>query len=109
VLNSGPVLLLAFVFAVMADQVSSAAYAIEATLRARRGDLGLLPPTMGLAVGVIAIVVINYHAVVARYPQCGARRRWRVRVGVCVRSDRRVDRGFRTDRRDQLGGRFPRC
>jgi hypothetical protein len=71
VLNSGPVLLLAFVFAVMADQVSSVAYAIEATLRARHGDLGLLLPTMGLVVGVIAIVIINYHAVVARYPQRG--------------------------------------
>ena len=71
VLNSGPVLLLAFAFAVMADPVSSVAYAIEAALRALHGDLGLLLPTMGLVVGVIAIVIINYHAVVARYPQGG--------------------------------------
>lgn len=89
-LNSGPVLLLALVFAVMADQVSSAAYAIEATLRARRGDLGLLLPTMGLVVGVIAIVVINYHAVVARYPQCGG-------AAAVTRSGRRV-RSFRSAR-----------
>jgi hypothetical protein len=70
-LGSGPVLLIAFAFTVMADPVSSVAYAIEAALRALNGDLGLLLPTMGLVVGVIALVIINYHYLVARYPQGG--------------------------------------
>jgi hypothetical protein len=48
--HSRPVLLFAFAFAVMADPVSSVAYAIEAALRALRGDLALLLPTMGLVV-----------------------------------------------------------
>ena len=39
--HSRPILLLAFAFAVMADPVSSVAYAIEAALRALHGDLGL--------------------------------------------------------------------
>jgi hypothetical protein len=38
--------MLLFAFAVMADPVSSVAYAIEAALRALRGKLGLLIPTM---------------------------------------------------------------
>lgn len=71
VLHSRVVLLIAFAFAVMADPVSSVAYAIEAALRALHGDLGLLLPTMGLVVGVIALVIINYHYLVARYPQGG--------------------------------------
>ena len=41
----------AFAFAVMADPVSSVAYAIEAALRAMHGHLGLLLPTMGIAIG----------------------------------------------------------
>jgi hypothetical protein len=45
-LTGGPALLLAFAFAVMADPVSSVAYAIEAALRALEGNLGLLLPTM---------------------------------------------------------------
>lgn len=69
--HSRPVLLIAFAFAVMADPVSSVAYAIEAALRALHGDLGLLLPTMGLVVGVISLVIINYHYLVARYPQGG--------------------------------------
>ncbi|WP_127354327.1 APC family permease [Actinacidiphila soli] len=64
-------LLVAFAFAVMADPVSSVAYAIEAALRALHGDLNLLLPTMGLVVGLIALVIVNYHQLVARYPQGG--------------------------------------
>jgi formylmethanofuran:tetrahydromethanopterin formyltransferase len=44
-------LLFGFAFAVMADPVSSVAYAIEAALRALNGDRGLLTATMGLVVG----------------------------------------------------------
>ena len=69
--HARPVLLVAFAFAVMADPVSSVAYAIEAALRALHGDLDLLVPTMGLVVGLIALVTVNYHQVVARYPQGG--------------------------------------
>jgi len=70
-LHSRPVLLAAFAFAVMADPVSSVAYAIEAALRALHGDLGLLLPTMGLVVAVIALVITNYHQLVARFPDGG--------------------------------------
>lgn len=70
-LHSRPILLIAFAFAVMADPVSSVAYAIEAALRALHGDLGLLLPTMGLVIAVVALVIINYHQLLARYPQGG--------------------------------------
>lgn len=69
--NSRPILLLAFAFAVMADPVSSVAYAIEAALRALHGDLSLLLPTMGLVVAVIALIITNYHQLVARFPEGG--------------------------------------
>lgn len=52
--HSRLMLLLAFAFAVMADPVSSVAYAIEAALRELHGNLGLLLPTMGLVVAIIA-------------------------------------------------------
>ncbi len=64
-------LLLAFAFSVMADPVSSVAYAIEAALRALHGDLALLLPTMALVVGVVALVVASYHQLVARFPDGG--------------------------------------
>lgn len=70
-LFSRPALLVAFAFAVMADPVSSVAYAIEAALRALHGDLALLLPTMGLVVAVIALVITNYHQLVARFPEGG--------------------------------------
>jgi len=66
-----PVLLVAFAFAVMADPVSSVAYAIEAALRALDGDLALLIPTMGLVVAIIALVIVNYQQIIARYPRGG--------------------------------------
>ncbi len=69
--TSRPVLLLAFAFAVMADPVSSVAYAIEAALRALHGDLGLLLPTMALVVAIIALIITNYHQLVARFPEGG--------------------------------------
>jgi amino acid transporter len=65
------VLLIAFAFTVMADPVSSVAYAIEAALRALGGDLSLLIATMSVVVIIIAIVVANYFELVARFPQGG--------------------------------------
>ena len=71
----GPVgrllLLLAFAFTVMADPISSVAYAIEAALRALSGNLALLEPSMALVIVVIAIVTVNYHQLVARFPDGG--------------------------------------
>ncbi|MDI1289243.1 MAG: amino acid permease [bacterium] len=55
----------------MADPVSSVAYAIEAALRALNGDLALLLPTMALVVAVVALVITNYHQLVARFPEGG--------------------------------------
>jgi hypothetical protein len=62
---------LAFAFAVMADPVSSVAYAIEAALRALNGDLALLVPAMILVVAIVALVIVNYRPLVARYPRGG--------------------------------------
>ena len=64
-------LLVAFAFTVMADPISSVAYAIEAALRALDGHLALLLPTMALVIVVIAIVTLNYHQLVARFPDGG--------------------------------------
>src|SRR5213080_4535295 len=64
-------LLFAFAFAVMADPVSSVAYAIEAALRALGGHLGLLLPTMALVVGIIALITLNYWQLVSRFPEGG--------------------------------------
>jgi amino acid transporter len=71
VLFSRPALLAAFAFAVMADPVSSVAYAIEAALRALDGDLELLLPTIRLVVALIALIIVNYHQLVARFPEGG--------------------------------------
>lgn len=69
--GSRRMLLFAFAFAVMADPVSSVAYAIEAALRALHGDLWLLAPTMALVVAIIVLVIVNYHQIVGRYPHGG--------------------------------------
>jgi hypothetical protein len=65
------VLLFAFAFSVMADPVSSVAYAIEAALRALNGDLTLLLPTMTIVMVIIVLVIVNYHQLIGRYPQGG--------------------------------------
>jgi hypothetical protein len=65
------VLLGAFAFAVMGDPVSSVAYAIEAALRALEGDLSVLLPTMGVVLGIIALVSVNYHQLYSRFPEGG--------------------------------------
>ena len=64
-------LLLAFSFAVMADPVSSVAYAIEAALRALHGHLHLLIFTMGLVLAIIFLVRLNYTQLIRRFPQGG--------------------------------------
>ncbi|MCX3060805.1 amino acid permease [Streptomyces beihaiensis] len=72
--GSGPrrsVLFFAFAFAVIADPVSSVAYAIEAALRALHGDLALLLPTMSLVVGLVIVVTANYWQLVRRFPKGG--------------------------------------
>ncbi len=70
-MHARPVLLLAFAFAVMADPVSSVAYAIEAALRALDGNLSLLFPTMAVVVAIVALIIVNYHQLVARFPEGG--------------------------------------
>src|SRR3712207_6270825 len=69
--RSRPVLLVAFALAIMADPISSIAYAIEAALGALNGDLTLLLQTMGLVVLIIGVVVLNYRQIVSRFPQGG--------------------------------------
>jgi amino acid permease-like protein len=64
-------LLFAFSFAVMADPVSSVAYAIEAALRALHGHLSLLLLTMVLVLGVISVVRLNYDQLIQRFPEGG--------------------------------------
>ena len=65
------ILLIAFAFSVMADPVSSVAYAIEAALRALDGRLHLLMPAMALVVLIVALVVTSYHQLIARFPEGG--------------------------------------
>jgi hypothetical protein len=65
------ILFFAFAFAVMADPVSSVAYAIEAALRALGGHLELLTATMALVVAIIGLVTLNYWQLVARFAQGG--------------------------------------
>ncbi|MFF4500404.1 amino acid permease [Streptomyces sp. NPDC001401] len=65
------ILFFAFAFAVIADPVSSVAYAIEAALRALHGDLALLLPTMSLVIGLVVVVTANYWQLVRRFPKGG--------------------------------------
>ena len=69
--RGGAVLFFAFAFAVMADPVSSVAYAIEAALRALNGHLELLLPAMGLVIAIIALVTLNYWQLVRAFPEGG--------------------------------------
>src|SRR4029453_310382 len=64
-------LFFAFAFAVMADPVSSVAYAIEAALRALNGHLELLLPPMGIVIAIIALVTLNHWQLVKRFPGGG--------------------------------------
>jgi amino acid transporter len=64
-------LFFAFAFAVMADPVSSVAYAIEAPLRSLGGHLSLLLPTMCIVIAIIALVTLNYWQLVRAFPEGG--------------------------------------
>jgi amino acid transporter len=66
-----PHLLAAFALTVMADPISSVAYAIEAALRQLDGDLASLVPTMALVIGTIALVSASYVQLVRRFPGGG--------------------------------------
>jgi amino acid transporter len=65
------VLLFAFAFAIMADPVSSIAYAVEAALRALAGDLGLLVVTMAVVLAIVCLIAINYDQLIRRFPEGG--------------------------------------
>ncbi|MEZ5063033.1 MAG: hypothetical protein R2700_16270, partial [Solirubrobacterales bacterium] len=58
----------AFAFTVMADPVSSVAYAIEAALRDLDGRLVDLFPSMLLVVVTIGLVAGTYHQLIRRFP-----------------------------------------
>ncbi len=64
-------LFVAFAFTVMADPVSSVAYAIEAALRALDGDPASLVATMAVVVGIIVVVATTYHQLIGRFPEGG--------------------------------------
>jgi len=61
-------LFVAFAFTVMADPVSSVAYAIEAALRALDGDPASLVATMTLVVGIVVVIATTYHQLIGRFP-----------------------------------------
>jgi hypothetical protein len=64
-------LFVAFAFTVMADPVSSVAYAIEAALRELGGDLAQIVPTMALVLATVALVATTYHQLIRRFPSGG--------------------------------------
>ena len=64
-------LFVAFAFTVMADPVSSVAYAIEAALRGLDGDLDTLLPAMAAVVAIIAVISATYDELIRRFPNGG--------------------------------------
>jgi hypothetical protein len=70
-LSGRGMLFVAFAFTVMADPVSSIAYAIEAALRHLDGDLGDLFLTMALVIATIAVIAATYHQLIRRFPDGG--------------------------------------
>jgi hypothetical protein len=65
------ILFIAFAFTVMADPVSSIAYAIESALHHLEGDLDDLFLTMGLVIATIALIAATYHQLIRRFPEGG--------------------------------------
>lgn len=61
----------AFAFTVMADPVSSVAYAIESALRGLDGDLASLLPTMAAIMAIIAVISATYDDLIRRFPSGG--------------------------------------
>jgi amino acid transporter len=70
-LTGRAILFVAFAFTVMADPVSSIAYAIESALRHLDGDLGDLFLTMALVIATIAVIAATYHQLIRRFPEGG--------------------------------------
>jgi amino acid transporter len=64
-------LFIAFAFTVMADPVSSIAYAVESALRKLDGDLRELFLTMLLVAATITVIAATYHQLVRRFPEGG--------------------------------------
>ncbi|HZA88738.1 MAG TPA: hypothetical protein VE401_00760 [Solirubrobacterales bacterium] len=64
-------LFVAFAFTVMADPVSSVAYAIEAALRQLDGDPESLFAAMALVVAIIFVISATYHQLIGRFPTGG--------------------------------------
>ncbi len=64
-------LTVAFAFTVMADPVSSVAYAIEAALRGLDGNLSSLLPAMAAVIAIIAVISTTYHYLIGRFPNGG--------------------------------------
>jgi hypothetical protein len=62
---------IAFAFTVMADPVSSVAYAIESALRGLDGDLDSLLPTMAAIIAIIAVISATYDDLIRRFPSGG--------------------------------------
>jgi hypothetical protein len=61
----------AFAFTVMADPVSSVAYAIEAALNELENDLSDIVLTMGLVIATIGLIAAGYHQLIGRFPGGG--------------------------------------
>lgn len=61
----------AFALTVMADPVSSIAYAIEAALSGLDGDVGSVTLTMSFVVLVIVLIAVGYHKIIGRFPGGG--------------------------------------
>jgi hypothetical protein len=61
----------AFAFTVMADPVSSVAYAIEAALHGLHGDLASLFPTAAAIIAIIAVISATYDDLIRRFPGGG--------------------------------------
>jgi hypothetical protein len=70
-LTGSGILFIAFAFTVMADPVSSIAYAIESALRHLDGNLGDLFLAMALVIATIAVIAATYHQLIRRFPEGG--------------------------------------
>jgi hypothetical protein len=70
-LSGRGILFIGFAFTVMADPVSSIAYAIASALPKLDGNLGDLFLTMALVIGTIAVIAATYHQLIRRFPEGG--------------------------------------
>jgi amino acid transporter len=70
-LTGRAILFIAFAFTVMADPVSSIAYAIESALRHLDGNLSDLFLAMALVIATIAVIAATYHQLIRRFPKGG--------------------------------------